>query len=38
LVKLKYLSNDRTYARKLREALLALGLEARLGKEEILTR
>jgi penicillin-binding protein 1A len=38
LVKLEYLNHDRTYARKLREALLALWLEARLGKEEILTR
>jgi 1A family penicillin-binding protein len=38
LVKLKYLNNDRTYNRKLREALVATWLEARLSKNEILTR
>ncbi len=38
LVKLRYVGNDRTYLRKLREALTAVWLEARLGKDEILTR
>jgi 1A family penicillin-binding protein len=38
LVKLQYLNNDRTYYRKLREALVATWLEARLSKNEILTR
>jgi 1A family penicillin-binding protein len=37
LVKLKLLSNERTFARKLREALAALWLETRLSKDEILT-
>jgi penicillin-binding protein 1A len=39
LVKLEYLDNDdRTYIRKLREALLAIWLGERLSKNEILTR
>jgi penicillin-binding protein 1A len=38
LVKMRILGNDRTFARKLREALTAIWLERRLGKEEILTR
>jgi len=38
LVKMRLLGNDRTLARKLREALTAIWLELRLGKEEILTR
>src|SRR5437867_4127029 len=38
LVKMRILGNDRTFARKLREALTAIWLELRLGKEEILTR
>lgn len=37
-VKLRYLNNDRTYVRKLREALLAIWLESRMSKNEILTR
>lgn len=37
-VKLRLVGNERTFARKLREALTALWLEMRLGKEEILTR
>jgi 1A family penicillin-binding protein len=38
LVKMRIFGNDRTLARKLREALTAIWLELRLGKEEILTR
>lgn len=38
LVKTAYLENDRTWARKLREALGALWLELRLGKDQILAR
>jgi 1A family penicillin-binding protein len=38
LVKIRMLGNDRTYTRKLREAMTAMWLEARLGKDEILTR
>jgi penicillin-binding protein 1A len=38
LVKQRYLGNERTYARKLREALMAVWLDAHLGKTEILTR
>jgi penicillin-binding protein 1A len=38
LVKQRYVGNDRTYRRKVREALTAVWLEAHLGKEEILTR
>ena len=38
LVKMRILGNDRTFARKLREALTAIWLDRRLGKEEILTR
>ena len=38
LVKMRILGNDRTFGRKLREALTALWLDRRLGKEEILTR
>ena len=37
-VKLRLVGNERTFGRKLREALAALWLEMRLGKEEILTR
>ena len=38
LVKMRILGNDRTFARKLREAFTAIWLDRRLGKEEILTR
>jgi membrane peptidoglycan carboxypeptidase len=38
LVKLQYLDDDRTYIRKLREALIAIWLGAHLSKDEILTR
>jgi 1A family penicillin-binding protein len=38
LVKLRFLGNERTYARKLREAFLAVWLELHLSKDEILTR
>jgi penicillin-binding protein 1A len=38
LVRLQYLDNDRTYVRKLREALTAIWLGAHLSKNEILTR
>ena len=38
LVKLEYRDNQRTYTRKLREALLAIWLETHLSKDEILTR
>jgi penicillin-binding protein 1A len=37
LVKMKYLGNDRTYARKLREALMAIALELGHRKDELLT-
>jgi 1A family penicillin-binding protein len=38
LVKMRYVGDDRTYARKAREALTALWLEMHLSKDEILTR
>ena len=38
LVKMRYVGRDRTYRRKVREALISVWLEAHLGKEEILTR
>ncbi|HEY2138008.1 MAG TPA: PBP1A family penicillin-binding protein [Xanthobacteraceae bacterium] len=38
LAKQRYVGNDRTYGRKLREAVTAVWLEAHLGKDEILTR
>jgi len=38
LVKMQIVGNDRTLTRKLREALTAIWLDRRLGKEEILTR
>jgi penicillin-binding protein 1A len=38
LVKNEYLNDDRTYVRKLREALIALWLELHLSKDQILTR
>jgi 1A family penicillin-binding protein len=38
LVKARYLSNERTYDRKLREVFLALWLELKLSKDEILAR
>jgi 1A family penicillin-binding protein len=38
LVKLEYLDSNRTYSRKLREALIAIWLETHLSKDEILTR
>ena len=38
LVKIEYLNTDRTYVRKLREALMAIWLETHLSKNEILTR
>jgi len=38
LAKLVYLSSDRTAARKLREALIAMWLEAWLSKDQILSR
>jgi penicillin-binding protein 1A len=38
LVKMQIVGNDRTLTRKLREALTAIWLDLRLGKEEILTR
>jgi penicillin-binding protein 1A len=38
LVKMQIVGNERTLTRKLREALTAIWLDRRLGKEEILTR
>ncbi|ACL55547.1 PBP1A family penicillin-binding protein [Methylobacterium nodulans] len=38
LVRMSYLSQDRTLKRKVQEAILALWLESQLPKEEILTR
>ena len=38
LVKMRYVGDDRTYARKVREALTAMWLETHLSKDEILTR
>jgi 1A family penicillin-binding protein len=38
LVKMRYVGDDRTYQRKIREALTALWLETHLGKDEILAR
>jgi penicillin-binding protein 1A len=38
LAKLAFLSSDQTAARKIQEAILAVWLEARLGKDEILSR
>jgi 1A family penicillin-binding protein len=37
LVRLRYLSSERTYTRKLQEAVTAVWLEGRLSKDEILT-
>jgi penicillin-binding protein 1A len=38
LVKMRYVGDNRTYTRKLREAFAALWLESHLGKKEILRR
>jgi 1A family penicillin-binding protein len=38
LVKMRYVGDDRTYTRKVREALTALWLETHFSKDEILTR
>jgi penicillin-binding protein 1A len=38
LVKMRFLGHERTLLRKLREALVAVWLDAQLGKDEILTR
>nr|WP_309084454.1 PBP1A family penicillin-binding protein [Chelativorans sp.] len=38
LVKIMYLEHDRTLKRKIQEAVIAIWLERKLGKEEILTR
>jgi 1A family penicillin-binding protein len=38
LVKMRYVGDTRNYTRKLREAFIALWLETRLGKQEILRR
>jgi penicillin-binding protein 1A len=38
LAKIQFVGNERTLSRKVREALTAVWLEARLGKEEILKR
>jgi len=38
LVKMRYVGDDRTYTRKLREAFVAIWLEAHLGRREILRR
>ena len=38
LVKMQIVGNERTLVRKLREALTAIWLDRRLGKEEILAR
>lgn len=38
LVKMEYLTSDRTYIRKLREALMAMWLEVHLSKDQILDR
>lgn len=38
LVKISYLERHRTFRRKIQEAVVALWLDERLGKEEILTR
>jgi penicillin-binding protein 1A len=38
LAKLQFVGNDRNFSRKFREALLAIWLEMRLTKDEILTR
>ncbi len=38
LIKIRYLDDDRTYKRKIQEAVVALWLESRLDKDEILTR
>jgi len=38
LIKILYLERDRTFKRKIQEAVIALWLEHRLGKDEILTR
>ena len=38
LVKMLYLGNERTFARKSREALMAIFVDLRLPKDEILTR
>lgn len=38
LIKILYLESDRTFRRKIQELVIALWLESRLGKDEILTR
>ena len=38
LIKILYLESDRTFKRKIQEFVIAIWLEAKLGKEEILTR
>lgn len=38
LVKILYLERDRTWKRKIQEAVIAFWLESKLGKDEILTR
>lgn len=38
LIKISYLERERTYRRKIQEFVIALWLESRLGKDEILTR
>jgi 1A family penicillin-binding protein len=38
LIKILYLESDRTFKRKIQELVIAFWLEARLGKDEILTR
>jgi len=38
LVRLRYLSRERTFTRKVKEAILAIALEAALSKQEILER
>ncbi|MHB2264340.1 PBP1A family penicillin-binding protein [Aliihoeflea sp. PC F10.4] len=38
LIKISYLERDRTYRRKIQELVIALWLERRLGKDEVLTR
>jgi len=38
LVKIRHLEQDRTFKRKIQEAVLSLWLDRRLGKDEVLTR
>ena len=38
LIKISYLESDRTYERKIQEFVIALWLENKFGKDEILTR